>query len=186
MFAWETNDTVIVEQKQALEAALSTNPKIQGKLRGIIRKCIKQARAQVANSIHFANGDPRDAARSVRTSVYKKILGANINIFNSRKAHGSTNYEPPRTLREGQRGGNRMPRSPETQRIMSYGALDRGFVLRFVNSGVGERSTRFGSRGNIGARNFFSSAAQAALSQAESNISQMIDEELEKMVNSQH
>lgn len=185
MFAWETNDTVIVEQKQALEAALSTNPKIQNKLRAIIRRCIKQARAQVVDNIHFANGDPRDAARSVRTSVYKKILGANINIYSSRRAHGSNNYEPPRTLRVGQRGGNRMPRSAETKRIMSYGPLDRGFVLRFVNSGVGERNTRFGSRGNIGARNFFNMAASAALSRAEDNISQMIDEELEKMVNTQ-
>lgn len=183
MIGLEINDAVVLEQQQILEKALSTNPKTQKALQKLIRQVIKEARDQVVNSVHFDNGDPRGAAYSIRRSVYKKILGANINIYNSRKAGRPTSYEPPRKLREGQRGGNRMARSPKTQRMMSYGPNDRGMVLRWVNSGTGERTSYGGNRGAIAARNWFSPKGQAALQKAADNLANLIDTELEAILN---
>ena len=183
MVSLEINDAIVVEQQQVLEQALSTNPKTQKALQKLIQQVIKEARDQVVNSTHFDNGDPRGARHSIRRTVYKKILGANINIYNSRKAHNVTSYEPPRTLRPGQRGGNRRPRSAKTDRMMHYGPADRGMVLRWVNSGTNGRSTRFGNRGSIVARNWFSQKGQAALQQAADNLANLIDTELMNILN---
>ena len=184
MFQFEANNAVIIEQKRVLETALSTNPKTEAVLRKLIRKEVIAARAKVVSSIKFEGGDPRQTRRAVRTSVYKKILGANINIFDSRKRHGWNNYEPPRKLRPGQRGGNRVPRGRRTDDIMHYSPLDRGFILRFVNSGTQQRiaGTRGGAlsgkRGNIAPRNFFRGAGEHALAQAANNLANIIETEL--------
>lgn len=201
MFQFEANEAIIVEQNKVLEQALSTNPKTQNVLRKLIRKVIMQARASVVAGIKFDNGDPRGSARAVRTAVYKKILGANINIYNSRKAHGSTTYEPPR--HPSHRGGNRRTRSGRTQQIMSCGALDRGFILRWVNSGTKGRYSGYGRngktaaeydrfilrtggrgwRGSIAARNFFRGAGEQALVRAADALANLIDTELENILN---
>ena len=86
MFQFEADKDVIVKQSQVLEQALSTNPKTQQALQKRIRAAVMEARAEVVSSMTFKHGDPRGAARAVRSSVYKKILGANLNIYNSRKA----------------------------------------------------------------------------------------------------
>ena len=200
MISLEINDAVVLEQKQVLERALSTNPKTQKALQKLIRRVIIEARASVVKATANAlKKDPRHAARAVRTAVYKKILGANINIYNSLKAHGHTSYEPPR--HPSRIGGNRRPRSSNTARYMGYDALDRGFILRWVNGGTpGSRNINFtpndrrkvdkwnkhpntGNRGNISARNFFRGAAERALVQAVDNLSNLIDTELEAMLN---
>ena len=192
MIGFEFNNTVVLEQQKVLEAALSTNPKTQKALQGLIRRAVSQARAEVVRSVSASIAhDPRHAARAVRTAVYKKILGANINIYNSRKAHGSTSYEPPRKLRPHQRGGNRVLRGGRTQQIMSYDALDRGFILRFLNSGTtdrqaGTRGGRLsGNRGRIAPRNFFKGAGEQALVRATDNLANLIDTELEAILNKQ-
>lgn len=192
MIGFEFNNTVVLEQQKVLEAALSTNPKTQKALQGLIRRAVSQARAEVVRSVSASIAhDPRHAARAVRTAVYKKILGANINIYNSRKAHGSTSYEPPRKLRPHQRGGNRVLRGGRTQQIMSYDALDRGFILRFLNSGTtdrqaGTRGGRLsGNRGRIAPRNFFRGAGEQALVRATDNLANLIDTELEAILNKQ-
>jgi len=199
MVSLDVNDAVILEQQKVLEAALSTNPKTQKALQKLIRKAIMEARAKVILSEKFKNGDPRGARYAVRTAVYKKVLGANINIYNSRKAHGSTSYEPPRKGVSG-RGGNRRTRSARTARIMSYDALDRGFILRWLNEGVNDRHINFteregrkvdkwnkhpntGFRGAIAPRHWFTSSATSALRQAVDTLSNLIDTELEAMLN---
>ncbi len=199
MFQFEANETVIVEQQKALEAALSTNPKTQSVLRRIIRKFIQDARKQVVAGINFKHGDPRGARNAVRTAVYKKILGANINIFNSRKAHGVNSYVPPRKGATG-RGGNRRKRSDRTMKIMSYAPLDRGFILRWLNAGTpGDRNIEFthnerrrvdrwnkhpntGNRGNIQPRNFFRPLGDRALGIMRDNLAKAIEEELATMM----
>lgn len=198
MIALDINNTVVVEQQRALEAALSTNPKTQKALQKLIRGVIKEARAQVVGSIKFKGGDPRGAAQSVRTAVYKRILGANINIYSSRKAHGTTSYEPPRN--SSHRGGNRRTRSARTQQIMSYGPLDRGFILRFNNDGTGDRSINFsandkrqvdkwnkhpntGGRCAIAPRHFFRGTSERALAQAADTLANLINTELTTMLN---
>lgn len=191
MFEFEANEAVILESKKVLDAALSTNPKTQAVLRKMIREYVKQARQEVVNSINFQNGDPRGTRQAVRTSVYKKVLGANINIFNSRKAHGSNNYEPQRKLRPKQRGGNRVKRGERTNQVMHYGPLDRGMILRWQNSGTGERTAGnrggalVGNRGSIAARNFFQPLGDRAMGVMRDNLERAIEEELTKLLNEQ-
>ena len=205
MVSLEINDAVVLEQQQILEKALSTNPKTQKALQKLIRQVIMEARAKVVASAKEAmQSDPRGSARAVRTAVYKKILGANINIYNSRKGGGagSNSYEPPR--HPSHRGGNRMTRSDRTNTIMHYEPTKRGFILRFINSGTGERYAGFGRMGNtasqrnaydkknsggrgyrgaIAPRNFFRGAAERALVQATDNLANLIDTELENILN---
>jgi hypothetical protein len=197
------DDTLISNQEQNLRAAMSTDPKMRKVIQQHIREALFAARQQVMNSSPLAN-DPRGAIRAIRTSVYQEVLGGNINILTGAKqregAHGTNSYEPQRTLTPGQHGGNRRPRSLRTQQIMSYAPLDRGFILRFVNSGtktrvIGFRNTQksnrdryearvfrvhrgdkahTGNRGSIAPRNWFSRAAESAMATAAANIAEMI------------
>lgn len=192
-----------MEQRNALEAALTSNPKTEKVLRKLIREVIMQARAQVVGAAERSmKSDPRHAAQAVRTAVYRKVLGANINIYNSRKAHGSTTYEPPRKGSTG-RGGNRRSRSGRTAQIMGYDALDRGFILRWVNDGMTKtnpRTIKFtpndsrksdrwnthpntGNRGAISGRHWFKGAAESELVKAADNLANIIDEELAAILN---
>lgn len=197
MFSFEVNDVVILEQQKALEAALSTNPKTQKVLRRIIRKYVLEARKQVVAGIKFKHGDPRGARQAVRTAVYKKVFGANINIYDSRKAHGTNAYKEPRKGSTG-RGGNRRVRTSLDRG--KYAPLDRGFILRWINQGVGERSIQnfrvdsrredwpsvpkwnkhinTGYRSNIAPRNFFRPLSNRALGIMRDNLAQAIEEEL--------
>ena len=199
MFDVELNSGFLVDQSNILEHALSTNPDTQKAMRKLIRKVILDARSEMVSNVEFKHGDPRGAARSIRTTIYKQLLGANINIYNSRKAHGSTNYEPPRKGLPN-RGGNRRTRSPRTAQIMSYDALDRGFILRWINDGANDRSINFrrnnrrkedkwnkhpntGNRGSIAPRHWFKTVGNPAMAKAVDNLSNLIDEELEIMLN---
>ena len=193
MISLEINDAVVLEQKQVLEHALSTNPKTQKALQKLIRKAIMDVRPQVVSSVKGAlDSDPRGAANSIRTAVYKKILGGNLNILNMRRKAGKpTTYEPPRKLQPHQRGGNRVPRGARTNTVMHYGPHDRGWILRIINSGTingdrtaGTRGGRLsGNRGSIAARNFFRGAAEPALQKAVNNLAMMIDTELVNILN---
>lgn len=191
MIGLEVNDAVILEQQKVLEAALSTNPKTQKALQKLIRKALMEVRPELVSAARGAmDSDPRGAAHGIRTAVYKKILGGNINILNMRKKAGkSTTYEPPRKLQPGQRGGNRVLRGKRTDTVMHYGPHDRQWILRFVNSGTsdrmaGSRGGRLsGNRGSIAARNFFSGAGERALTKAADNLATLIDTELEAMLN---
>ena len=191
MIGFEFNDTIILEQQRVLEAALSTNPKTQKALQKLIRKALMEVRPELVSAARGAMGsDPRGAAQGIRTSVYKKILGGNVNILNMRKKAGTpTTYEPPRKLQPHQRGGNRVPRGKRTDTVMHYGPHDRQWILRFINSGTSERmaGTRggrlSGNRGSIAARNFFGSAASSALAKAADNLATLIDTELEAILN---
>lgn len=190
MIGIDVNDTIVVDQMKALEAALSTDPKMEKALRKHIRMAIDQAREEVVKAARGAmDSDPRGTANAVHRSVYKKVLGANINIYNSRKAGGMTTYEPERKLRPGQRGGNRVPRSERTKAIMSYGATRRGFILRLLNEGTkprmaGTKGGRLsGNRGSIEGRHWFKKAAIAQIEKAVDILANLIEEELEKVTN---
>ena len=193
MVSLEVNDAVVLEQKQVLEQALSTNPKTQKALQKLIRKAIMDVRKDAVSAVGRAlDSDPRGAAHGIRTAVYKKILGGNMNILNMRRKAGKpTTYEAPRKLQPHQRGGNRVPRGARTNTVMHYGPHDRGWILRIINSGTingdrtaGTRGGRLsGNRGSITARNFFRGAAEPALQEAVNNLAMMIDTELEAMLN---
>ena len=194
------DDTLISNVADNLRAAMTTDPKMRKVIQQHIRDALFEARRDVMAAFP-AESDPRDARRAIRTSVYDKVLGGNINILTGKKAHGTNSYEPQRTLTPGQRGGNRRKRSERTKQVMSYAPLDRGFILRFVNSGtktrvIGFRNTlkgnrtryenrvyrinrgdkaRTGNRGAIAPRNWFKQSAESALGTAAANIAEMIE-----------
>lgn len=201
-------DTEIIErQRKVLEAALTSNPEMERRLQKHIRSVLMEARKDIVGDISAKlKSDPRGAAQAVRTSVYRAVLGGNVNIFNSKKAHGVNTYEPQRN--PSPRGGNRRQRSSSTQRIMSYAPLDRGFILRFVNDGTGDRTINFrsdsrrervnrgsrggskygkttntGLRGKIAPRHFFGPSAQRWVQQAADNLSRLIYMEVQKIIN---
>ena len=155
---------------------------MEKKIQGIVRNVLKKARARISNDTKAYTGkDLRQAYRAVKTSVYKAILGGNVSILNKRRGNVKMRYiEPPRTLRNGQRGGNRIKQSQQTKDRMSYYGSDRGFVLRFLNNGTSNRTTRFGNRGAIAPRNWFAQIGQKEMEAAMQELSQLIDEEIQK------
>lgn len=199
-------DTSVLEnQMKVLQAAASMNGELGDRLRKVIADEMKEARNRVVGDIRFDNGDPRGAAQSVRRIVYKRILGGNINILDRRKAGSRSNYEAPRKVypgMKGHRGGNRMLRSKRTDDILHYGPVDRGFILRFVNSGTiprysgggrielrGSSKSNFfkmqeegtGYRGAIAPRNFFGTKGEAEMQRALTNLQTIIEEEFNKL-----
>lgn len=176
----------LTEQMQQLDRLLATNPEMEAKMRRVISKVLIKAQRKMRKDVGTdLPNDPRNAAKAVRKAVYRQILGGNINILRKRRAtEGSSSYTPTRTLKSGQRGGNRRLRSERTMRMESYNASDRGFILYWLNSGTKGRTmgkyqsdphrgnmkrglqggdvskygktVNTGSRGSISARNIFS------------------------------
>lgn len=190
------------EQMKQLDALLASNPDMEKKMRRVISKVMIKAQKWTQKEIASdLPNDPRHAAKAVRKAVYRRILGGNINILRkSRATEGASNYTPTRTLKSGQRGGNRRLRSERTHRMDSYNASDRGFILYWLNSGTGTRQERgfrndphrsqvkrgsqggdvnkygktvnTGARGNIAPRNVFASNIIA--------LGEFIDQELNR------
>lgn len=176
----------LTEQMQQLDRLLATNPEMEAKMRRVISKVLIKAQSKMRRDVGTdLPNDPRNAAKAVRKAVYRQILGGNINILRKRRAtEGASSYTPTRTLKSGQRGGNRRLRSERTMRMESYNASDRGFILYWLNSGTKGRTmgkyqsdphrgnvkrgsqggdvskygktVNTGSRGSISARNIFS------------------------------
>ena len=206
MYKGEIHTEILENQRKVLQAAMSVDSTMAKRLRELIAEELKAARGRVVASIKFKNGDPRQTSRSVRRSVYQKILGGNINILNSPKgtARHTNTYEAPRKVYPGmggQRGGNRQYRSQRTQDILTLAPQSRGFILRLTNSGTapryvggrnvtgkGNRTNFFklqaignGYRGSIGARNFFTSAGRREIEKATANLADMIEQEYNKL-----
>jgi hypothetical protein len=151
-------------------------------LQDIIRKAVADARRDIVKDARdVLENDPRQAYRAVRYSVYKKILGAQVNILPRTKRGAPTKYIRPRQLDKTphQRGGNRRKRSLETMRYDSYQGVDRGFILRFQQSGTDDRETRFGNRGAIRARNWFGISSAFHVEAAANKIAEMIERALD-------
>ena len=186
MIGLEFDNTATVRQKAALEAMLVSNPDTAAAMRKLISQEVSKARAAVAQAASGAlKNDPREAWKAVRRSVYKSILGGQVNILNQKgAASGSNGYRPARKLDSNphQRGGNRRKRSANTDRIDGYVGKDRGFILRFVNSGTAERQTRYGRRGSITARNWFPNIGQRELEAAAERLAVEIDRELVRIM----
>lgn len=192
----------LTEQMAQLDALLSSNPEMEKRMQNVIRKVLTKAQRQMSKNIASdMPNDPRHAAEAVRKLVYRQLLGGNINILRkSRATAGISTYAPTRTLKSGQRGGNRRLRGERTMRMEAYNASDRGFILYWLNSGTDARSMgRFntdphrskvrrglqggdvnkygktfntGNRGNIRPRNVFASHLM--------ELSNFIDKELIK------
>lgn len=180
----------LVKQKEALESLMMSNPAMEKKVQGLIRKVLLAARRQVsnaANSPSVMKSDPRQAYKAVKSAVYRRILGGNISLLNKRRV-GTRGPVPPvvhqletRVNSKGNhRGGNRMPRSRRTEDLLTYQGADRGFILRFLNQGTSSRESRVGYRGAIRARNFFASSSLAAMQKAAEQLDTLIEELIKK------
>ena len=175
--------TGLDELSKKLDRLQASNPEMEKKIKNVIRKAMAKAKKVATDRAHDAlPRDPRDAYKAVKSRVYKMVLGGNVSILSRRKSSGEkSSYEPPRTLRPGQRGGNRVKRGSRTKQMMEYQGADRGFVLRFLNSGTSKRTagTRggilSGNRESISARNWFISAGQHGMNEAAQYIIQEID-----------
>ena len=173
----------LVKQRQELEQLMMSNPAMEKRVQGLIRKVLLEARRTISNQAKTdIKADPRKAYKAVKTAVYKRILGGSVSILNKKRAGATSLYEPPRTLQAGQRGGNRRSRSMRTEQVMSYQGADRGFILRFLNAGTDQRQTRFGNRGSISPRNFFVNSSQPAMQKAAEQLGTLIDEMIKKEI----
>jgi len=143
---YDSNGHLVVsglqEQMKQLDALLASNPDMEKRMRRVISKVMVKAQKRMQKDVgNDLPRDPRNAAKAVRKAVYRRVLGGNINILRKRRAtEGASNYTPKRTLRSGQRGGNRRLRSGRTIQLNSYQGSDRGFILFWMNSGTQNRN----------------------------------------------
>ena len=142
--------TGLKELSEKLDRLQVSNPYNEKRIKEIIRNALKAARKDLSDAAGDAlKHDPRNAKKAVKMMVYKRVFGGNLSILNGRKHGGMTSgYEPPRTLKQGQRGGNRVKRGDRTQQIMDYYGPERAFILRWMNEGNTKTSPRMaGKRG---------------------------------------
>ena len=196
----------VAELREQLDRLLTSKPEMEKKLRDIIRDVLKGARNDLARNAQSGlkmNSDPRQAYRAVRSSVYKRILGGNVNILSRRKAGKPGPETLPPAPRTG-RGGNRRKRSERTKQMMSYWGEDRSMVLRWLNQGTQQRCIKFmektkradygyktrmvsrpskyGNRGAISARHWFDGASMAVLENAVDELKTRIEDLIEETI----
>lgn len=185
----ETNGDIevsgFVEKQRMFEHLLTTEPGFDKNVRSVIRKVLQEARKNLSrDAASYIKDDPRKAAKAVKHTVYKQIFGGNLSILNKRRASNvKTTYQPARTLRPGQVGGNRRPRSQRTEQVDSYYGSDRGFILRFINQGTVTRQTRYGSRGAIRRSDWFGHTAPWEMERAASDLAAAINEYVKQQAN---
>lgn len=174
----ETNITDVIRLYEKLYIGEDFEKEIQK----LIRKVLKEARGRLSADAQAAlPNDPRQAYRAVKHSVYKSILGGSVSILNKKRRSGKSYPVPEQRERKG-RGGNRLTRSKRTEEIMSYYGDDRGFILRFLNAGTQVRSSRYGNRGSIAARNWFPGASQKQMEVASQQLTELIEKEIQKLL----
>lgn len=177
----------LVKQREELEHLLTSDPLMEKRIQALIRKVLLAARSEIGKGIKFDHGDPRQAYRAVKSAVYKRVLGGSVSILAKKRA-GRRLEEPPvyhalehRVNSKGNhRGGNRAPRTQRTKDLLTYAGPDRGFILRFLNAGTSDRTSRYGNRGHIAARNFFRDSSQQAMEKAAEQLDNLITELIKK------
>ena len=188
------------EQMKQLKQMMTDDPTFRRRINAVLSQVLKEARKAISDDAkNVVKNDPRHAYKAVRSAVYKRILGGQVNILQKRKAGTPTNYRKPLKGLPN-RGGNRWGRSQRTKDLEGYEGADRGFVLRFINAGTADRGilsytdrtgTRHslgsassqniktraltGNRGSIAPRNWFGGASHAALEKASLQLQQLID-----------
>ena len=177
-----------------LEKLLMSDPEMEKRVQGLVKQVLREARKKITSAIHsdssIMKSDPRQAYRAVRHSIYKRLLGGQVNILRKKRAGA-----------RGSVGTSRRGQSQRTEDIMSYKGADRGFILRFLEKGTDDRqvahlnnqgiqrTTRtgnrdykgeIGNRGHISGRNFFGRLSNEAMAEAAQQLEMLIDEVLQK------
>ena len=181
----EIDQDAVNQINEALARLMVTHPDTKKQIKAMLTKEAKKVRQNISKDLrNNIEDDPRKAYQAVKRMLYKKILGFNVSILNPKKGSVKSMrlYHKPRKLdlNPHQRGGNRRPRSGETKAMDGYFGKARAFVLRFYNSGTSERVTRFGSRGSVPSRRVFEASATFQMEGAMNEISQMIEEIMQK------
>lgn len=135
-------------------------------------------------------GDPRAARYSVQRGKAgwdkkEDVIRGIVKILQPKTAGSKkTSYFPERKLDKNphQRGGNRRPRSARTEALQTYGPMDRGFILRFLEGGTAQRQTRFGNRGSIAPRNIFGRVSPFLAQALMDEVAQKINARIEDLV----
>ena len=170
---------VTFETDVRLDQLLVSDKRFEEKVRNIVRKVLDAARSSVRGRARAFS--TKSAYKAVRKSVYKRILGGNINIAHARYSSGRRAPLPPESPRKKSNavGGNRMPRSRRTENLLTYWGADRGFILRFLNAGTPNRTTN-GTRnvGQIQGNYWFGSTSEADLERA----AKLFDELMDKLI----
>ena len=174
--AYSRMDTIELENNVKLDRLLTTNPEMEKKVRRIVRQVIMGAMDPVKQAADRQS--TRQAAQAVRKAIYKKVLGANLNILDGRGKAGGRGPLPPESARKRShaRGGNRIPRSRRTEDLLTYQGKDAAFILRFLNSGTPNRRDN-GIRyvGQIAARHWFENVSHTALQHAAEQFDMLLD-----------
>lgn len=170
-----------VENDEMFERLLTSSTTMDLNLRALIRKVLKEARKNLSNDARsYIKNDPRKAARAVKSSVYKQLFGGNLSILRKRKAGPKYQLVRHRKIDENPRqiGGNRRPvnSNTEAERLNKYYGSDRGFILRFLNAGTGNRQSRYGKRGSIRQTGWFEHTAPWQMETAAQNVAEAINE----------
>lgn len=184
----------LAEQMKQLDAIMMANPDMEKRVQRLIRDVLMEVRSELSRQAQSGlqmKSDPRQAYKAIRTTVYRQILGGNINLLNPKKA-GTPHASLPPAPRTG-RGGNRRKREKRTVNLQSYWGPDRAFVLRFLNQGAGPRSIKnfkkngnrkvdrwnsspnTGNRGTIASRDWFGNASLQALRDGADNLTTLIE-----------
>ena len=197
----ETEGFAALQKK--LEQLQTTEPGMRKAIQDVIRRVLMEVRKNLSQNAKTGlqmDSDPRKAYKAVRSAVYKRLLGGQVNILSRRKAGSPTDYQKPKKGLP-KRGGNRWGRSDRTKQLEGYEGMDRGFVLRFLNAGTVDRGivsysdkdgnkhslrsassmnikTRAlsGNRGSISPRNWFGPRSLKELENASGNLERLIDE----------
>lgn len=140
------------EALAALSRIQAHTPEFRSGVRKLVRQTLKGERktfAQLASAA--AETDPRRTMRQgVAMTVYKRLLGGNINLYGGmRKTLKERPYTP--RLREGQRGGNRRPKRVPYR-------FNAPAILSSINFGTTARGSRYGYRGRVQGKYFFANA----------------------------
>ena len=179
----QINESVARNQNEALAALFVSDKETRKRIRKTIKQELKEAVKRTRQDARQAmNEDPRKAYMAVKYMLYRQILGGNISILQRKRAGARYKLIRERKVDNlpPQRGGNRRSRSPRTEAIDTYYGADRNFILRFLNSGTVDRQTKYGSRGSIAPRNWFTTDATNEMNIAAENLSAVIEEELAK------
>ena len=204
--ALEVYTEEFARQQDAIEALMTTDPKMKEMLRSAIAAELKEARDRVVSNINFKNGDPRGTAHAVKRYVAARYLGGVVSILDGKRGSGGgSSYEAPRKVYPGvggQRGGNRVVRSKRTDDILHLMPTERGFILRMVNTGTHPRyaNGRNGNwkngrnkiffrlqsqgdyyRGAIAPRNIFRNLGEREIKIAAENLKNIIEQETNKL-----
>lgn len=156
-----------------------------------IRKVLSPVRKSVMNAAKSSlPNDPRKAYQAVKTVTYRDANGGNVSLYNRKNVRSMQLYKKNRGGESGIIRHRKI--SNDTKRINSYYGRDRAFILRFINDGTDGRiaftknKSKNGVtayRGQIRGKNFFTTTANSAMSQASKTIAVSLERIISETAN---